>query len=462
MPFFDVTVVAITDGNFQCSSSYYFSTMIFGRYALAATVGSLLISSIVGGVYGEQAGLRKEASTSSFPRVYSGVVSRDKTAAYVRGQEEVLDLVSETLSENGDLNVSFMVHSQEEWNRLDKSGMLSENIVSNVGVDDELTLQLERNINRDLETEEKRRKLSKSKYSLVEGFPCFKNLAGSIKHLKDVVVMAKQIPNLEVTLHKIGESYYKTHASDKTTGGGGHDIYALHVTGNGVQATNYRSTTKGIFMIMSGIHARELAPPELVGRWIHHMVLSYGKHADITSILDHTDIHIVLQGNPDARQRSEDFLEEKRRKNMNLKACPDAPIKEGGVDLNRNFPFKWDRDDGSDDDGCSQKYRGASPGSEPEVQAIMKYAKAIFPESQQKEHPEENIFKAYPETYNGLMIDVHSQGQILIWPYSSLEKESGNDAGMSALANKMIHFNDYGRGGPHQDEFLYRSSGTVS
>src|SRR5690606_41971736 len=42
-----------------------------------------------------------------------------------------------------------------------------------------------------------------------------------------------------------------------------------------------------------------------------------------------------------------------------------------GVDLNRNFPYKWGYDDeGSSPNPTSPTYRGASPGSEPETKAI--------------------------------------------------------------------------------------------
>ena len=42
-----------------------------------------------------------------------------------------------------------------------------------------------------------------------------------------------------------------------------------------------------------------------------------------------------------------------------------------GVDLNRNYGFEFAHDDkGSNDDPCSNNYRGPAPFSEPEVQAM--------------------------------------------------------------------------------------------
>ena len=52
-----------------------------------------------------------------------------------------------------------------------------------------------------------------------------------------------------------------------------------------------------------------------------------------------------------------------------------------GVDPNRNYPFEW-YGGGSSSDPNSETYRGPSPGSEPEVQALMD-----FINSQRVRHP---------------------------------------------------------------------------
>jgi len=44
-----------------------------------------------------------------------------------------------------------------------------------------------------------------------------------------------------------------------------------------------------------------------------------------------------------------------------------------GVDLNRNFGYKWNTG-GSSDDPCSDTYHGGSPMSENEAQALQRYA----------------------------------------------------------------------------------------
>jgi len=56
---------------------------------------------------------------------------------------------------------------------------------------------------------------------------------------------------------------------------------------------------------MTGIHTREYAPPDLASQWAECLIDDYGNNADITAMLDHTEIHLVLQANPDGRQVAE-------------------------------------------------------------------------------------------------------------------------------------------------------------
>ena len=45
-----------------------------------------------------------------------------------------------------------------------------------------------------------------------------------------------------------------------------------------------------------------------------------------------------------------------------------------GVDLNRNYPFKFGVDDvGSSNSECEEDYRGAAPFSEPETAALRDF-----------------------------------------------------------------------------------------
>ena len=198
----------------------------------------------------------------------------------------------------------------------------------------------------------------------------------------------------------IGDSYLKSVNSTE-----GYDIKALKITGNGV-AGRGESTEKGILFVTTGMHAREYVPPELGSRFAEALVNGYGIDADITSVLDHTEVHLILEGNPDGRFVAETQPALYQRKNQRT-TC-DNPDGQEGVDLVRNFPFKWGLDTGSSSDPCSQVYRGSGPASEPEVQAIIEYAKTVFPADQRKEDPIGQINEPFDENTRGVYLDIHS------------------------------------------------------
>lgn len=51
-----------------------------------------------------------------------------------------------------------------------------------------------------------------------------------------------------------------------------------------------------------------------------------------------------------------------------------CPEDRGGVDLNRNFGYKWGHDnEGSSPKKCAEDYRGPTPFSEPETRAIRDF-----------------------------------------------------------------------------------------
>jgi carboxypeptidase T len=207
-----------------------------------------------------------------------------------------------------------------------------------------------------------------------------------------------------VTRIDIGDSFLKTQDVTK-----GYDIYALKITGKSSNAN------KSTMLAMSGIHPREYAPPELLQRWVTQLVEGYGVDADITAILDHAEVHIIIQLNPDGRALAE-TTQPWRRKNLNEANAQSCREDETGVDLNRNFPFQWGRTLGSSSRNCAQTYRGRTAASEPEIQAIVNYALSIFPTPQRQSVTSTSSISAYPtETTSGIFIDVHSYGELIIW-----------------------------------------------
>ena len=138
------------------------------------------------------------------------------------------------------------------------------------------------------------------------------------------------------------------------------------------------SGPKPKMFVTSSIHAREYTPAELVTRFAESLISNYGVTADATWLLDHHEVHLMLQANPDGRKHAEAGL--LWRKNVNENYCG-VTSDSRGADLNRNFDFMWDCCDGSSDDQCSNTYHGAFAASEPEVQAVQNYMRSIFSRS---------------------------------------------------------------------------------
>ncbi|MFB4319019.1 M14 family zinc carboxypeptidase [Actinomadura sp. 21ATH] len=129
-------------------------------------------------------------------------------------------------------------------------------------------------------------------------------------------------------------------------------------------------------------HAREWITPEMVRRLLHHYVNGYGNDAELTRIVDTTDLWFVPVVNVDGYDLT--FQEGFRLWRKNARDNNgDGRITTGdGVDLNRNFPYKWGYDnEGSSPQPTSETYRGPGPGSEPETKAqtgLFKRAKPKY------------------------------------------------------------------------------------
>ncbi|MDQ0778033.1 hypothetical protein QF026_006499 [Streptomyces aurantiacus] len=156
----------------------------------------------------------------------------------------------------------------------------------------------------------------------------------------------------------------------------GQDILAVKLT-KGAKKT--KDGAKPATLYMSNQHAREWITPEMTRRLMHYYLDNYGKDKRVTRLVDSTELWFVLSANPDGYDWT--FKPEgdrQWRKNLRDVNGDGALTTGDGVDLNRNFAYKWGYDDeGSSPYPTSQTYRGASPGSEPETKAIDAFEKRI-------------------------------------------------------------------------------------
>ncbi|MFG3493504.1 M14 family zinc carboxypeptidase [Streptomyces sp. NPDC047928] len=156
----------------------------------------------------------------------------------------------------------------------------------------------------------------------------------------------------------------------------GQDILAVKVSKD---ATRHRDGTRPATLYLSNQHAREWITPEMTRRLLHHYLDSYGTDPRVTRIVDTTELWFVISANPDGYDYTH-AADGNRHWRKNLRDNDaDGRIAPGdGVDLNRNFAYKWGYDnEGSSPDPAGETYRGPGPMSEPETRALDAFQKRV-------------------------------------------------------------------------------------
>lgn len=280
----------------------------------------------------------------------------------------------------------------------------------------------------------------------IPGYACFRTVEETLATI-DALVAAH--PTL-ASYVDIGQSWQAGNGPS----GAGWPLRVLRLTNSAIAGDKPR------LFAMSAVHAREYSTAELMTRFAEQLLAGHGVDAEATWLLDHNEFHLLLQANPDGRKRAEAGV--LWRKNENTQACPQAnasPTSNShpGIDLNRNFPWRWGVGTGSSTTACNGTYRGPSAASEPETQAIRDYVTAIFPDTRPGD-PLDPAIPADPAT-RGLFLDVHSYSRLVLWPwgYSSSPVTGNNDA-LVQLGRRLAWFNEYT---PQRSLALYATNGTT-
>lgn len=251
----------------------------------------------------------------------------------------------------------------------------------------------------------------------------------------------------------------------KTQGAGGYDLKAICLTrkqlGDCKLTPNVR---KPRFVVSAQIHAREITTGDMAWRWIDYLTTGYGNNAEVTQLLDTTEIWVVPIANPDGVQivQSGGDTPVWQRKNANHtngpKVCPTSeqdPYAQIGIDVNRNFDAQWG-DNGTSSDPCSQVYRGPKADSEVETKAMEKLFRSLYPD---KRAPGETA-PADPDT-RGMVVTMHSALNVVLMPWGYTTTPPPNDGPLRAMAKDMAQLGgpewQYGQPG----ELLYTAGGSI-
>ena len=268
----------------------------------------------------------------------------------------------------------------------------------------------------------------------IPGYPCYRTIS---EIYASADTLAATYPDL-VELLDIGDSWEKTQDPSD-----GWDIEVLVLSNR-----NTPSVPKSDAFIMSGIHAREWAPPELNLRLAEYLLANYDTNADVKWLLDYNRIHLVLLTNPDGRVKDEANFNVFWRKNTNNNYCGNTNSR--GADLNRNYPYAWQNNYSP----CSETYSGPSANSEPETDAIMNYVASIFPD-QKLPDPDEPVNEL---DATGMFVDLHSYSRLVLWPWGYTGTLAPNYASLRVMGYKFAYYNGHD---PQKSYDLYPTTGTT-
>lgn len=270
----------------------------------------------------------------------------------------------------------------------------------------------------------------------IPGFACYRTVEETYSSIENLTT---NYPDL-ADLIDVGDSW------EKITPGGspGYDLKVLRLTN-----TNIPGSKPKLF-VMGSIHAREYTPAELITRFAEYMLTNYNVDADVTWLLDYHEVLLLPQANPDGRKLAE--LGALWRKNTNNNYCSILSSNRG-ADLNRNFEFQWGCCGGSSSSTCSETYRGPTPASEPETQAIQDYVRSQFPD--QRPAP---LTSPAPADAMGVFLDLHSYSELVLWPWGFTSTSAPNATALQTLGRKFAYFNAYA---PNQAIELYPTDGTT-
>jgi len=148
----------------------------------------------------------------------------------------------------------------------------------------------------------------------------------------------------------------------------GRDIWAIKISDNPNTDENEPAV-----LYVGLTHAREPAASEALMNFMNHLLSNYATDTAIVNIIDNRELYFIPVFNADGyvwNETTDPFGGGLWRKNRR----PNGDSMSIGVDMNRNWGFKWGYDDlGSSPVMNGQTYRGTGPFSEPENQAMRDF-----------------------------------------------------------------------------------------
>ena len=200
----------------------------------------------------------------------------------------------------------------------------------------------------------------------------------------------------------------------------GRNIWAIKVSDNpNIDENEPQALYTGLH------HSREPMSYMNLFYFMHWLGENYNSDLLAQHLVNNREIWFIPAINPDGLVYNQSIAPSgggMQRKNTR-DTCSGTPL---GVDLNRNYGYLWGYDnDGSSPDGCSETYRGTSPFSEPETQAVRDFVN-------------QHNFK--------INFNYHSYSDLLIYPFGYEYENNAPQEDIDIFieyGEDMVQYNDY-------------------
>ena len=236
--------------------------------------------------------------------------------------------------------------------------------------------------------------------------------------LDNLDTMYAKYPNIMTEKFSIGQTYE------------GREMYVVKISDN----PNINEEEPEVFY-NSLIHSREPAAMMALMYYMYYLLENYGSDPEVTYLVNNRQIYFLPVFNVDGyeyNRRNHPSGGGIWRKNRHLNS--DGTY---GVDLNRNYGYKWGHDDiASSPIPSSDIYRGTAPFSEPETNNVRNFIK-------------QHNFKT--------ALNYHTLGNLVILPWGYTAEEVPDSILYREYGADMTQYNKYTWG--IYDEIIYSVNG---
>jgi carboxypeptidase T len=188
-----------------------------------------------------------------------------------------------------------------------------------------------------------------------------------------------------------------------------------------------RATAKPSVMIDGMHHAREVMTAEIAMDVAEHLLEGYASgDAEAKKIVDGWNVWVLPMLNVDGNNIVW------TKNNMWRKNAAASGGTVHGVDINRNYPYRFADCNGSSGSRFSETYRGAAPASEPETKALMALADLAHPTAS---------------------LSYHSYSELVLYPYGCDGALSGENALIEKVAKELASMLPSDGGSPNTTRF---------